>query len=87
MNDKKYILEEQDFESVDDNILGMFDEQLIYMDRLYGVADRSEMRTQKFKGKALLLEIKLKRLGAKLSPFFFEERRSYLLRKQKFRLR
>lgn len=87
MSEKKFILEEQDFESVDENILQIFDEQLILMERLYGVADRSEMRTQKLTEKALLLEIKLKRLGAKLSPFFFEERRSYLLRKQKFRLR
>lgn len=87
MSEKKFILEKQDFESVDENILQIFDEQLIYMERLYGVADRSEMRTQKLTEKALLLEIKLKRLGAKLSPFFFEERRSYILRKLKYRLR
>ena len=87
MGKKKYILEEQDFENVDRELLKVFDEQLIRLERLYGVADRSEMRTQKLKEKALLLEIKLKRIGAKLSPFYFEERRSYLLRKQKFRLR
>ena len=87
MSKKKYILEEQDFENVDRELLKVFDEQLILMERLYGVADHSEMRTQKLREKALLLQIKLRRLGAKLSPFFFEERRSYLLRKQKYRLR
>lgn len=83
----EFIREEKDFEDVDRDILEIFDEQLICMERLYGVVDRSEMRTQKLRERALLLEIKLKRIGRKLSPLFFEERRSYILRKQKFRLR
>lgn len=87
MSEKKFILEAHDFEDVNEDILNIFDEQIIHMERLYSIVNRSEMRTQKFKEKALLLEIKLKRLGAKLSPFFFEERRSYILRKQKYRLR
>ena len=87
MSKKEYIKEEQDFEGVDKDILIVFDEQVIHMERLYQDVDANEMITQELREKALLLEIKLKRIGRKLSPLFFEERRSYLLRKQKFRLR
>lgn len=83
----KYIKEEKDFEDVDRTLMEMFDEQLIYMERLYGIVDRSEMRTQKLKEKALLLELRLKSIALKFNPFFFEERRSYLLRNKQFRLR